>query len=147
MTPPHPTPPLPTPHPPHQTPPPPPKKKGLRTLQGRQQLESLVRFVKDARDKMAWGPPGPPPLLVKIAPDLTESDKADIAAVAAATGVDGLVVGNTTVSRPGGFTWGGGRLLIWGKGGCWGCNGWGAGGRRKRALLTGWICGFGVGNG
>lgn len=34
-----------------------------------------MRFVKDARDRMEWGPPGPPPLLVKIAPDLTEEDK------------------------------------------------------------------------
>jgi dihydroorotate dehydrogenase len=46
-------------------------------------------------------PQGPPPLLIKIAPDLTESDKADIAAVALRHSVDGLVVSNTTVARPG----------------------------------------------
>ena len=80
----------------------PPPITGLRALQGRQQLEQLVRFVKDARDRLQWGPSGPPPLLVKIAPDLTAADKADIAAVAAATRVDGLVVGNTTITRPGG---------------------------------------------
>lgn len=40
-------------------------------------------------------------MLVKIAPDLTDADKADIAAVVVATKIDGLVVGNTTVSRPG----------------------------------------------
>lgn len=34
-----------------------------------------MRIVKDARDRLEWGPPGPPPLLVKIAPDLTEADK------------------------------------------------------------------------
>lgn len=51
---------------------------------------------------MEWGAGGPPPLLVKIAPDLTEDDKSDIAAVAASTGIDGLVVGNTTITRPGG---------------------------------------------
>lgn len=44
---------------------------------------------------------GPPPLLVKIAPDLTEVDKEDIAAVAIKLGVDGLVVSNTTIQRPG----------------------------------------------
>ena len=44
---------------------------------------------------------GPPPLLVKIAPDLTELDKADIAAVVLAHGVDGLIVSNTTIQRPG----------------------------------------------
>jgi dihydroorotate dehydrogenase len=74
---------------------------GLRALQGRQQLQDLVTFVKTTRDNLDWGPGGPPPLLVKIAPDVTDADKADIAAVVAATQVDGLVVGNTTISRPG----------------------------------------------
>jgi hypothetical protein len=74
---------------------------GLRSLQGRQQLQELIGFVKTTRDNLDWGPGGPPPLLVKIAPDLTDADKADIAAVVAATKIDGLVVGNTTVSRPG----------------------------------------------
>ena len=40
------------------------------------------------------------PLLIKIAPDLTEAEKADIAAVALRTGIDGLIVSNTTVARP-----------------------------------------------
>lgn len=42
-----------------------------------------------------------PPLLVKIAPDLTDQDKADIAAVAIQQAVDGLIVSNTTITRPG----------------------------------------------
>lgn len=50
---------------------------------------------------MQWGERGPPPLLIKVAPDLTDGDKADIAAVALRFGVDGLVVTNTTVTRPG----------------------------------------------
>lgn len=43
-----------------------------------------------------------PPLLIKIAPDLADADRADIAAVATskASAVDGLVISNTTVSRP-----------------------------------------------
>ena len=36
---------------------------------------------------------------LQVAPDLTEADKADIAAVALRTGVDGLIVSNTTVAR------------------------------------------------
>ena len=75
---------------------------GLRALQGRKQLQELVSFVKTARDNLDWGPSGPPPLLVKVAPDLSDADKADVAAVVMDTGVDGLVVGNTTISRPGG---------------------------------------------
>ena len=41
------------------------------------------------------------PLAVKIAPDLDARDKGDIAAVALASGVDGLIIGNTTVARDG----------------------------------------------
>lgn len=43
-----------------------------------------------------------PPLLIKIAPDLSDADRADIAAVATAKSptVDGLVISNTTVARP-----------------------------------------------
>ena len=43
---------------------------------------------------------GPPPLLVKVAPDLADADKADIAAVALKLGIDGFVVSNTTITRP-----------------------------------------------
>ncbi len=60
-----------------------------------------MRFVRNARDKLEWGPGGPPPLLVKVAPDLTDADKADIAAVVSSQRVDGLVVSNTTITRPG----------------------------------------------
>lgn len=77
-----------------------PNTPGLRSLQGRKQLKDLISFVKTARDNLDWGPSGPPPLLVKVAPDLTDADKADIAAVILDTGVDGLVVSNTTISRP-----------------------------------------------
>ena len=43
------------------------------------------------------------PLLVKIAPDLGEQERADIAAVALASGIDGIIVSNTTVARPPGL--------------------------------------------
>ncbi|KAG7023943.1 Dihydroorotate dehydrogenase (quinone), mitochondrial [Cucurbita argyrosperma subsp. argyrosperma] len=49
---------------------------------------------------MQWGEEGPPPLLVKIAPDLSKEDLEDIAAVALALRLDGLIITNTTVSRP-----------------------------------------------
>ena len=42
-------------------------------------------------------------LLVKIAPDLTAEEREDIASVALAAGVDGLIVSNTTVDRPAGL--------------------------------------------
>ncbi|XP_067651066.1 dihydroorotate dehydrogenase (quinone), mitochondrial-like isoform X1 [Haliotis asinina] len=77
-----------------------PNTPGLRSLQGRQQLEDLLEKVVAARNEL--GGSHKPPLLVKIAPDLTDQDKQDIAAVVAMKKchVDGLIVTNTTVSRP-----------------------------------------------
>ncbi|XP_027361941.1 dihydroorotate dehydrogenase (quinone), mitochondrial-like [Abrus precatorius] len=77
-----------------------PNTPGLRTLQGRNQLKDLVSKVQVARDEMQWGEEGPPPLLVKIAPDLSKDDLEDIAAVALALHLDGLIISNTTISRP-----------------------------------------------
>lgn len=77
-----------------------PNTPGLRQLQGRKQLKDLVKKVQGARDEMQWGEEGPPPLLVKIAPDLSKQDLEDIAAVALALRLDGLIISNTTISRP-----------------------------------------------
>lgn len=77
-----------------------PNTPGLRQLQGRKQLKDIVKKVQAARDEMQWGDEGPPPLLVKIAPDLSKQDLEDIAAVAIALRVDGLIISNTTISRP-----------------------------------------------
>ncbi|GMH10902.1 hypothetical protein Nepgr_012743 [Nepenthes gracilis] len=77
-----------------------PNTPGLRQLQGRKQLKDLVKKVQAALDEMQWGEEGPPPLLVKIAPDLSRQDLEDIAAVALALHIDGLIISNTTISRP-----------------------------------------------
>ncbi|KAG0474692.1 hypothetical protein HPP92_014378 [Vanilla planifolia] len=77
-----------------------PNTPGLRKLQGRKQLKDLVKRVQAARDEMQWAEEGPPPLLVKIAPDLSKQDLEDIAAVALALRLDGLIISNTTISRP-----------------------------------------------
>jgi dihydroorotate dehydrogenase len=45
-----------------------------------------------------------PPLLVKIAPDLSAAEMAEIAAVAVELELAGLIVGNTTVARPDSLT-------------------------------------------
>ncbi|XP_022726959.1 dihydroorotate dehydrogenase (quinone), mitochondrial-like isoform X2 [Durio zibethinus] len=58
-----------------------PNTPGLRMLQGRKQLKDLVTKVQAARDEMQWDEVGPPPLLVKIAPDLSKEDLEDIAAI------------------------------------------------------------------
>ncbi len=76
-----------------------PNTPGLRSLQGRDQLEGLVGRTRAALDR-AVGDAKRPPLLLKIAPDLNDDDLADIAAVALAGGLDGLIVSNTTIARP-----------------------------------------------
>jgi dihydroorotate dehydrogenase len=73
-----------------------PNTPGLRDLQARTALEALLRQVLAARDETGTRPP----LLVKIAPDLTPQERADIAAVALATGIDGMIIANTTTARP-----------------------------------------------
>jgi dihydroorotate dehydrogenase len=74
-----------------------PNTPGLRNLQGRAVLDDLLARVIDARDAV---PGRRTPMLVKIAPDVTEADLDDIVAVARARSVDGLIVANTTVARP-----------------------------------------------
>ncbi len=78
-----------------------PNTPGLRVLQGRDQLLALLERVLAARDALGERRP---PLLLKIAPDLTEEDKCDIAAVALKVGLDGLIATNTTIERPGTLT-------------------------------------------
>lgn len=74
-----------------------PNTPGLRALQNRKELETLVSGVLKERDQL----PSRVPLLVKIAPDLVREDLEDIAGVAMKLGVDGLIVSNTTIERPG----------------------------------------------
>jgi dihydroorotate dehydrogenase len=78
-----------------------PNTPGLRELQRRREVTVLLERLLAARH--AAVPDRPPPLLVKIAPDLTEEERADLAEVALTSGIDGLIVSNTTVARPPGL--------------------------------------------
>ncbi len=76
-----------------------PNTPGLRNLQGRTELSGLLKRVQDAIANS--GPSAAPaPLLVKIAPDATDDDLDDIVAVCRDLQMDGIIVGNTTLSRP-----------------------------------------------
>ncbi|WP_417455555.1 quinone-dependent dihydroorotate dehydrogenase [Kiloniella sp.] len=75
-----------------------PNTPGLRALQGREELEILISGVQDVLASTLGKKA--PPLVLKIAPDLTEEDKQDIAAVALDLALDGLTVTNTTIERP-----------------------------------------------
>jgi dihydroorotate dehydrogenase len=75
-----------------------PNTPGLRALQGRDALSALLGRTRAAL-KMSM-PDKTPPLLVKVAPDLEAQDRKDIADVALANGIDGLIISNTTITRP-----------------------------------------------
>ena len=70
-----------------------PNTPGLRHLQARAELAMLLDAVIAARGA------SPTPLLVKIAPDLNDDELGDIAAACAGK-ADGIIVSNTTISRP-----------------------------------------------
>ncbi|WP_135079333.1 quinone-dependent dihydroorotate dehydrogenase [Terasakiella sp. SH-1] len=75
-----------------------PNTPGLRALQGKDQLIALLAPVLEARNSVVNT--GKAPLLLKVAPDLTDEDKADIVEAALETGIDGMIVSNTTIERP-----------------------------------------------
>lgn len=75
-----------------------PNTPGLRALQDKALLTAIVEAVSAALAESC--PAGAPPLLVKIAPDLTSGDCEDIARVALEGPVAGLIVSNTTIERP-----------------------------------------------
>ncbi|KAF9908182.1 Dihydroorotate dehydrogenase (quinone), mitochondrial [Lobosporangium transversale] len=75
-----------------------PNTPGLRSLQRKGMLEGLLREVINARDRLQSS--YKPPLLVKIAPDLSDEELEDVSEAALATNVDGIIISNTTISRP-----------------------------------------------
>ena len=70
-----------------------PNTPGLRNLQGREDLMKLLERVNTARKSRK-------PILLKIAPDLTEDDLHDVAQCCGGGAVDGVIISNTTLSRP-----------------------------------------------
>ncbi len=76
-----------------------PNTPGLRELQQGDLLDALLARVMDARARMSRTA-GITPVLVKISPDLTLSELDDVVAAGRRHRVDGMIVGNTTVSRP-----------------------------------------------
>jgi dihydroorotate dehydrogenase len=75
-----------------------PNTPGLRELQRKSAVTALIERLMAARAAVV--PENPPPLLLKIAPDLAPEDRVDLAQAALASHVDGLVIANTTVARP-----------------------------------------------
>lgn len=84
-----------------------PNTPGLRGLQSRGLLVELLTEVGKARDLLeprSIGVQGAkwerPKLVVKIAPDLNEGELQDVAEAVRESGIDGVIVSNTTIQRP-----------------------------------------------
>lgn len=78
-----------------------PNTPGLRELQGGRYLERLLgALVAENRGLAAADKPSPP-LWVKVAPDLEPREVDEIMEALVATGVDGIIVANTTLARDG----------------------------------------------
>lgn len=73
-----------------------PNTPGLRDLQGEERLRAILAAVRA-------GVAQHPPLLVKVAPDLSQDGLASVVETCVAAGVAGLIVSNTTTSRPTGL--------------------------------------------
>jgi dihydroorotate dehydrogenase len=74
-----------------------PNTEKLRDLQGPEALQALLAGVLDARKGLDHAVP----VLLKIAPDLDQTEIAEIAEVAKTSGIDGVIATNTTLSREG----------------------------------------------
>jgi len=75
-----------------------PNTPGLRNLQEKGPLTDLLAAILTERASSCGA--HPPPLLVKLAPDLSDSQLSDIASVLLALKIDGVILSNTTLSRP-----------------------------------------------
>ncbi|SEV97270.1 dihydroorotate oxidase A [Cognatiyoonia koreensis] len=74
-----------------------PNTEKLRDLQGKDALSALLAGVMAANAQLET----PVPVFLKIAPDLSRDEISDVAEVANASGIDGLIATNTTLDRDG----------------------------------------------
>lgn len=74
-----------------------PNTPNLRELQDKEPLTALLTTLQQENLKK----PNPKPILLKIAPDLTDSQLLDIIDIIKETGIAGVIATNTTISREG----------------------------------------------
>jgi dihydroorotate dehydrogenase len=78
-----------------------PNTLGLRSLQARDNLGELLALLAEQRRAQMQQLGHPLPLLVKLAPDLTDEELDDALYAILSTGMDGVIATNTTTSREG----------------------------------------------
>lgn len=75
-----------------------PNTPGLRSLQSRAALDELLGRLAEARRSLEAT--AHRPVFLKVAPDLADEEMPDVVSACLAHGIDALIVGNTTLSRP-----------------------------------------------
>ncbi len=79
-----------------------PNTPGLRELQDKEPLTKLLKKLKSQNSKLAKNTSlKAKPILLKIAPDLTDNQLLDIIDIVADTKIDGVIATNTTIERKG----------------------------------------------
>ncbi|MBA1242690.1 MULTISPECIES: quinone-dependent dihydroorotate dehydrogenase [Pseudomonas] len=78
-----------------------PNTPGLRSLQFGDSLKALLEALATRREALALASGRRVPLAIKIAPDMTDEETAQVAAALLATGMDAVIATNTTLSREG----------------------------------------------
>ena len=78
-----------------------PNTAGLRRLQGREMLENLLKAIAEERRTNPSMQGRHIPILVKLAPDLSEGELEDALEVILRSGMDGVIATNTTLERAG----------------------------------------------
>lgn len=78
-----------------------PNTKNLRELQEKEALAALLKTLKERQTSLAAEHRKYVPLLVKLAPDLSEAALQDLANVLLTSKIDGVIATNTTLSRIG----------------------------------------------
>ncbi|WP_431136041.1 quinone-dependent dihydroorotate dehydrogenase [Psychroserpens mesophilus] len=74
-----------------------PNTPNLRALQDKEPLTKLLKVLKSENSKKQ----NPKPILLKIAPDLTDEQLIDIIDIVSETKIDGVIATNTTICREG----------------------------------------------
>jgi dihydroorotate dehydrogenase len=78
-----------------------PNTPGLRGLESADDLRLLLERIVNRRGASTLSRDTPIPIAVKLSPDIPPADLSEIVEVIAASGVDGLIISNTTTQRPG----------------------------------------------
>ena len=76
-----------------------PNTEGLRDLQAKFALHRLVAMLRAAQERLGSQHGARKPMLLKIAPDLSDLELDDMAEVLLRTGIDGVICTNTTLER------------------------------------------------